>query len=136
MLIGELPRRAGIAPSAIRYYEELGLLPRAPRLSGRRVFDGRSLAHLMVVRLAGDAGFTLKDIRQLVTKFGENRWRRLAQCKLIEIQAASERLRSMTVLLEQLLGCECPIEFCGCAIEKNGATRPRRIRRRSKTALG
>lgn len=137
MLIGELSRRAGIAPSAIRYYEEQGLLARAARLSGRRVFDGRSLANLMVVRLAGDAGFTLKEIRQLVTEFGENRWRRLAQRKLVEIQAASERLRSMTVLLEKLLECECPdIEFCGRAIERTAATRPRRIRQGSKIARG
>ena len=137
MLIGELSRRAGIAPSAIRYYEEQGLLPRAARLSGRRVFDGRALANLMVVRLAGDAGFTLKEIRQLVTEFGENRWRRLAQRKLGEIQAASDRLRSMTALLEKLLECECPdIEFCGRAIEKSGATPARRTRRGSKTVRG
>jgi MerR family transcriptional regulator, redox-sensitive transcriptional activator SoxR len=128
MLIGELSRRAGIAPSAIRYYEDQGLLPRAGRVSGRRVFDDRSLANLMVVRLAGDAGFTLAEIRQLVTEFGKNRWRRLAQRKLGEIQAASERLRSMTVLLEKLLECKCPdIEFCGKAIEKSAAAaRPRR----------
>jgi DNA-binding transcriptional MerR regulator len=124
-------------PVGDRYYEERGLLSRAARLAGRRVFDDRSLANLMVVRLAGDAGFTLKEIRQLVTEFGRNRWRRLAERKLVEIQAASERLRSMTVLLEKLLECECPdIEFCGRAIEKNGATRPRRVLRKSKTALG
>jgi hypothetical protein len=87
----------------------------------------------MVVRLAGDAGFTLAEIRQLVTEFGRNRWRRLAQRKLGEVRAASERLRSMTVLLEKLLDCKCPdIEFCGRAIEKS-AQRPRRTRRGAKT---
>ena len=132
MLIGEFSRRAGIAPSAVRYYEEQGLLPRASRVSGRRVFDDRSLANLMVVRLAGDAGFTLAEIRQLVTEFGRNRWRRLAQRKLGEVRAASERLRSMTVLLEKLLECKCPnIEFCGRAIERS-AQRPRRTRRGAK----
>jgi MerR family redox-sensitive transcriptional activator SoxR len=127
MLIGEFSRRAGLAPSAVRYYEEQDLLPRAARVSGRRVFDDRSLANLMVVRLAGGAGFTLAEIRQLVTEFGKNRWRRLAQRKLAEIQSASERLRSMTTLLEKLLECKCPdIEFCGRAIAKSEAAHPRR----------
>jgi MerR family redox-sensitive transcriptional activator SoxR len=135
MLIGEFSRRAGIAPSAVRYYEEQGLLPRVARVSGRRVFDDGLLANLMVVRLAGDAGFTLAEIRQLVTEFGQNRWRRLAQRKLGEVRAASERLRSMTALLEKLLHCKCPdIEFCGRAIEKSGAARKRRIRPGTKPA--
>jgi MerR family redox-sensitive transcriptional activator SoxR len=137
MLIGELSRRTGIAPSALRYYEEQGLLPRAARASGRRVFDERALAHIRVVQLARDAGFTLAEIRQLVTEFGASRWRRLAERKLVEVQAAAERLRAMTLLLEKLLKCKCPdIEFCGRAIGRTAATRPRRIRRGSKIARG
>lgn len=136
MLIGELARRAGIASSAIRFYEQEGLLPRAARLSGRRVFDDRSLANLRVVRLAGDAGFTLAEIRQLVTEFGAHRWRRLAERKLVEIQTAKQRLGAMTLLLEKLLECKCPdLEFCGRAIEKAGTRGPRRMRR-AATANG
>ncbi|HSS45290.1 MAG TPA: MerR family transcriptional regulator, partial [Thermoanaerobaculia bacterium] len=95
MLIGELSRRTGISPSAIRFYEEVGLLPRPVRLAGRRVFDDRSLAHLVVVQLAKGAGFTLAEIRRLVTEFGKNRWRSLAERKLVEVHTASERLRIM-----------------------------------------
>ena len=43
MSIGELADRAGLTASTIRYYEDLGLLPRAARASGRRVFDDRML---------------------------------------------------------------------------------------------
>ena len=131
MLIGELARRAGIASSAIRFYEERGLLPRAARLSGRRVFDDRAVAHLRVVQLARDAGFTLAEIRRLVTEFGASRWRRLAERKLDEVRAATERLAAMTLLLQKLLTCQCPdIEFCGRVIaktrptKKTGAARP------------
>jgi MerR family redox-sensitive transcriptional activator SoxR len=127
LFIGELSRRAGIASSAIRFYEEEGLIPRPARLSGRRVFDDRSLAQLVVVRLAKDAGFTLAEIRRLVTEFGENRWRRLAERKLVEVQAATQRLRTMTLLLEKLLKCKCPdIEFCGRALQRHMRTRDRR----------
>ena len=120
MLIGELSRRTSIPSSAIRFYEAEGLVPRPERLSGRRNFDGRALSHLMVVQLAKDAGFTLAEIRQLVTEFGRSRWRRLAKRKLAELRAAAERQRAMKGLLEKLLDCECPdIDFCGRAIERS-----------------
>ena len=113
-------RQTGIASSAIRFYEEQGLLPRAARLSGRRVFDERTLAQMRVVQLARDAGFTLAEIRQLVTEFGASRWRRLAERKLTEVQVAAERLHAMRLLLEKLLKCECPdIEFCGRTIARS-----------------
>ena len=124
MRIGELSRRTGIAPSAIRFYEERGLLPRAARLSGRRDFDERSLAHLVVVQLAKDAGFTLAEIHQLVMEFGASRWRRLAERKLGEVLVAAERLRAMTQLLEKLLKCKCPdIDFCGRAVARTARSR-------------
>ena len=136
MLIGELSRQTGIASSAIRFYEEQGLLPRAARVSGRRVFDDRALAHMRVVQLARDAGFTLAEIRQLVTEFGRSRWRRLAERKLAEVREASERLDAMRVLLEKLLDCRCPdIEFCGRAIAKTrAAPLPSQKRRRAPGA--
>jgi MerR family redox-sensitive transcriptional activator SoxR len=121
MLIGDLSRLTGIPSSAIRFYEEQGLLPRPARLSGRRTFDDRAITHLAVVQLAKDAGFTLAEIRQLVTDFGRNRWRRLAERKLGELQVAAEGLRAMTLLLKKLLRCKCPdIEFCGRTIRRGG----------------
>src|SRR5438876_473357 len=39
--IGEVARRTGIRPSALRYYEEVGLLPRVPRIGGRRRYSDR-----------------------------------------------------------------------------------------------
>ncbi|HEY1252082.1 MAG TPA: MerR family transcriptional regulator [Thermoanaerobaculia bacterium] len=119
MTIGELSRRTGLSPSAIRYYETEGLLPAPRRRSGRRDFDAGALPQLVVVRLARDAGFSIAEVRRLVTEFGREGWRRLAERKLVEIRSAAERLRVMTGLLEKLLGCECPdIEFCGRALSR------------------
>lgn len=127
MKIGELSRRAGIASSAIRFYEQQRLIPPAERRAGQRVFDDRSLAQLVVVQLAKDAGFTLAEIRELVTKFGQHRWRRLAERKLAEIQTAAGRLRTMRLLLEALLQCDCPdIEFCGRVIQRRDPASRRR----------
>ena len=134
MRIGELARTTGLAPSAIRFYEEEGLLPTARRLSGRRVFDQTALDHLTVVRLAKDAGFTLAEIRRLVNEFGKNRWRSMAERKLGEVRLAAAHLETMTRLLEKLLRCDCPnIDFCGRTIRRSmarpsGPTRQRRGR--------
>jgi MerR family redox-sensitive transcriptional activator SoxR len=132
MRIGELARATGLAASAIRFYEEKGLLPATRRLSGRRVFDDTALTHLTVVQLAKDAGFTLAEIRLLVNEFGKNRWRSQAERKLGEVRLAAARLQTMAQLLEKLLRCECPdIDFCGRTIRRSmtpskGLTRQRR----------
>ena len=114
MLIGDVAERTGLAASAIRYYEQRGLIPRARRVAGRRHFEERDLAPLLVVQLAIDAGFTLAETRQLVSEFGRDRWRRLAEKKRAEIRATAARLETMDALLGKLLLCECPsIEVCG-----------------------
>ncbi|HEY2796595.1 MAG TPA: MerR family transcriptional regulator [Thermoanaerobaculia bacterium] len=120
MTIGELTRRTGLSASAIRYYEVERLIPPPRRRSGRRDFDSGAMSQLVVVQLARDSGFSIAEVRSLVTEFGRERWRKLAQRKLGEIRSASRRLRVMTNLLEKLLDCECPdIEFCGRAISRS-----------------
>ena len=122
MLIGELAERTGLAASAIRYYEQRGLIPRARRVAGRRQFEEKDLAPLLVVQLAIDAGFTLAQTRQLVRDFGRDRWRRLAEKKRVEIRATAARLETMDELLGKLLHCECPsIEVCGRVISAKRA---------------
>lgn len=119
MTIREVSEQTGLSSSTIRYYEQERLIRPVARHSGRRMFDDRTLAQLSVVQLARDAGLSIAEVRQLVTEFGQRRWRLLAGRKLGEIKAAAERLQTMTVLLEKLLGCEChDIEFCGRVLRR------------------
>lgn len=117
--IGELSRRTGIPASAIRYYEEVGVLARSSREAGRRVFEDADVARLFVVAFAQEAGFTLREIRQLMTGFAtgtpaSTRWRTLAAAKLRELDARAARLRAMKVLLREALACGClELEACG-----------------------
>lgn len=121
MTIGELAERTGIAPSAIRYYEEKKLMRQPRRVSGRRVFDDDAVAELTVVQLAKDAGFTLAEIRQLVNDFPVSKWKRLAEKKLRDIEVASARLQMMQTLLQKLIKCQCfDLETCGRAIRARG----------------
>jgi MerR family redox-sensitive transcriptional activator SoxR len=116
MSIGEVARSVGVRPSALRYYESVGLLPAPERINGRRRYDGEVLREVLdrlaVVRLAQQAGFTISEIRTLLNGFSENtppseRWRLLAEEKLPEVDALIERALSMKDLLERGLRCEC-----------------------------
>ena len=116
MSIGEVARQAGVRPSALRYYEGIGLLPRPERENGRRRYEGEVLREVLdrlaVVRVAQQAGFTIDEIRVLLDGFSEDippseRWRVLASEKLPEIEALVERALHMKQLLERGLRCEC-----------------------------
>ena len=116
MSIGEVARQAGVRPSALRYYEGIGLLPRPERENGRRRYEGEVLREVLdrlaVVRVAQQAGFTIDEIGVLLDGFSEDippseRWRVLASEKLPEIEALVERALSMKQLLERGLRCEC-----------------------------
>ena len=116
MGIGEVARRAGLRPSALRYYEGIGLLPRPERTNGQRRYDGEVLREVLdrlgVVRVAQQAGFTITEIGVLLNGFSEDtppseRWRVLASEKLPEVEALVERALGMKRLLERGLRCEC-----------------------------
>jgi MerR family transcriptional regulator, redox-sensitive transcriptional activator SoxR len=116
MSIGQVASRAGVRPSALRYYESVGLLPPPERKNGRRRYDGEVLREVLdrlaVVRVAQQAGFTISEIRMLLDGFTEDtppseRWRVLAQAKLPEVEALVERALGMKDLLERGLRCEC-----------------------------
>ena len=116
--IGELARRAGLNPSAIRYYESVGVLPPPERRNGRRVYDPDALYLLNAVEVAKRAGFTIAEMRAL---FGSDErreapsevWNRLASRKLEEVDELIARAEAMKALLEEGLRCGClTLEEC------------------------
>jgi DNA-binding transcriptional MerR regulator len=61
--IGEAARRAGVSPDLVRYYERVGVLPRAPRTAGGfRRYSDETVARLLLVRNAIRFGFTSKEL--------------------------------------------------------------------------
>ena len=110
--IGEVSRQSGLAPSAIRYYERLGILPKPPRASGKRRYDATVLEWLSLVALAREAGFTMAEIKRLVSGFTPGsrpaaRWHDLATRKLEEIDAMVAKAERMRALLRVMLDCGC-----------------------------
>ena len=112
MAIGEVAERAGVRPSALRYYERVGLLPEPRRVNGRRRYDSDVLIQLAGIRVAQEAGFTVKEIRQLFYGFpsgarASDRWRKLAQEKLKDVEELIRRATAMKALLEEGIRCNC-----------------------------
>ena len=117
--ISAVARRFGVNASAIRYYEELGILPHPERVGGKRRYDETVLARMAIVQRARQAGFSLTEIRTLFSGFrngtpASERWRKLASRKAEEIAATIQQLQAMQELLARLQRCGCEeLEHCG-----------------------
>jgi MerR family transcriptional regulator, redox-sensitive transcriptional activator SoxR len=110
--IGEVARRTGIRTSALRYYEEAGLLSAPARVSGQRRYDADVIRRVELLRFAQQAGFKLGEIKTLFYGFGAEtplsaRWRSLAHKKLRELDELAERIKRMRMALEVSLKCGC-----------------------------
>ena len=65
--IGELSERSGVSTKTIRYYEDIGILPKPPRSSsGYRDYDGDAAVRLSFIRAAQSVGLTLGEIREIL----------------------------------------------------------------------
>ena len=119
--IGALAKRAGVRIDTVRYYERSGLLAPKTRLaSGYRRYGEVELSRLRFIRRAQALGFTLKEVRELLTlskRRDVSRVKRAAQGKLAAVErkiAALERIRDG--LLKLVAACpghgqaeNCPI---------------------------
>jgi len=66
-MIGELAKRADTKVQTIRYYEDIGVMPKAIRAANnRRLYDETHLERLTFVRHSRELGFSLDDIRNLL----------------------------------------------------------------------
>jgi MerR family transcriptional regulator, redox-sensitive transcriptional activator SoxR len=116
--IGEVARRTGLRTSALRYYEEAGIIPPPRRVNGQRRYDAGVLTRIAVIRMAREAGFTIEEIKTLVDGFPSDtsasaRWQALAGRKLAEVDALIARAQAMRRVLEESLACGClSLETC------------------------
>jgi len=106
--IGELARRTGVATSALRYYERIGLLPPAERASQRRHYPPSVAERVALIRLYQDAGFTLEEIGRMLAARSQGRrgWGDLAEHKIAELDARIADAQRAKTLIKHAL--ECP----------------------------
>jgi DNA-binding transcriptional MerR regulator len=123
LLIGEVAERSGLATSAIRYYEELGLVEPVGRESSRRIFAESAVNRLVAIAAAREAGFSLEEIRSLLDsqKEGTDLWRLLVEAKIAEVRSRINRLRAIEVTLLDSLTCGCSAwDQCPIVVQEDG----------------
>ncbi len=118
--ISEIATKAGLSPSAIRYYERTGLLPPAMRLNGQRRYDATDVYRLSVLKRARQLGFSLRAIRELFRAAAENAdavesWRAISEGKLAELKLQICFIKEQQYAIRNILRkCHCrSLEECG-----------------------
>ena len=126
LAISDVARVFGLRTSAIRYYEQIGILPPPMRKNGQRRYDNSALFRLAVVQRARETGFTLEEIRELFFGFPPGtrppkRWHQLSQRKIAELRERMKRLKLMETLLKRVEDCRCDaLDECGEKILQQG----------------
>jgi DNA-binding transcriptional MerR regulator len=112
--IGEAARKLGINTSALRYYEERGLVRPAARTGGRRMYGPEELRRLAFLQLMQRLGMSLDDACTVLDEAGDT-WRATVREKVSALGELIERAEAARHFLEQALKCpaehptrECP----------------------------
>lgn len=119
LTISQVARRVGLRPSAIRYYERIGVIAPAHRIGGQRRYDENALYRLAALQRARQIGFTLDEIRHLFFGFRNGttpsqRWKKVSQRKLEELRQLMKGIKAMQTLLQNQGKCRCTsLEQCG-----------------------
>ena len=118
--IGVIAKRTGLSVSAIRFYETSGLLTATRGPGGRRMFPRSAIRRVSFILISQQLGYTLDDIRQLLTTLPAQRtptkadWEKLSRRFSVDIDARIERLTHLKQSLSGCIGCGClSLKSCG-----------------------
>jgi MerR family transcriptional regulator, redox-sensitive transcriptional activator SoxR len=125
LTIGELSQRSGVAPSALRFYEERGLI-RSTRTSGnQRRYDRAELRRVSFIRIAQQVGVSLERISTALSELPENRtptqadWSKLSARWRSDLDQRIELLERLRDRLDGCIGCGC-LSLRRCALYNPG----------------
>lgn len=106
--IGELAAATGVAVSALRHYDEIGVITPAERVGGQRRFTLDTVGRVNFVRRAQRFGFSLNEIRDILDESAANA-RQLAADKIDDLRAQQVEIAAMIELLEEMMACGCHV---------------------------
>ena len=130
LTIGEVARRSGVAASALRFYEERGLIASERAGSGHRRYPRPVLRRIAFIVFAQRIGLTLEEIRDELAKLPENRvpkrsdWEELSSSWTARIDARIAELERLRAGLTECIGCGClSLDRCKLANPDDRAAR-------------
>ena len=113
LAIGEVARRSGLAPSAIRYYEEIGLVTSTRTAGDRRRYRRAVLRRLAVIRSAQNVGLSLDEIADSLATIPvdaaptKKEWHRISSLWRPALDRRIEALVALRANLDSCIGCGC-----------------------------
>ncbi|CAM3848527.1 redox-sensitive transcriptional activator SoxR [Kibdelosporangium persicum] len=141
--VGEVARRSGFAPSALRYYDSLGLISSTRTTGSQRRYERGVLRRLAFIRAARNVGLSLDEIAAALATLPQGRtptkadWTKLSRGWRERINEQIQALESLRDSLDSCIGCGC-LSLRTCSFSNPGdelATRgpgagylPRRLR--------
>ena len=123
--IGRVAARTGVAVSALRFYEDAGLVTPGRNSGGQRVFAAADIRRISFIIIAQKLGFSLKQIKAQLDSLPNRRtptmtdWEKISQNFRVDID---ERIRALTLLREKLtncIGCGC-LSLSNCSLYNEG----------------
>lgn len=129
--IGELARRAGVPASALRFYEEQGLIVSVRSPGARRQYPRETLRRVGFIRIAQSVGLSLAEIRDALDTLPKQRtptkqdWERLARGWKPLLQARIDQLTALRDKLTSCIGCGC-LSLKSCQLYNPGDLAARR----------
>lgn len=113
LAISQIADRTGIAPSAIRYYEDQGLITPGRGPGGQRQFERSDIRRLSFILIAQQLGFSIAQIRDQLSTLPNGRtptaadWRRLSDLYRNDLTHRIDQLTRLRDDLEGCIGCGC-----------------------------
>lgn len=106
--IGAVAEQTGLRVSALRYYDEIGVITATERIGGKRRFSEQTVGRVNFIRRAQDAGFTLDEIRRILDDT-QGEWRGLVDDKIGELIERRRQLDEMVDFLGEMRSCGCDV---------------------------
>ncbi len=125
LTIGDVARRSGLATSALRYYEQEGLVTATRSPGGRRLFPRAVLRRLAFVRAAQSVGLSLDEVRAALATLPDSRtptkadWERLSRTWRSRLDEQIAGLEALRDGLTSCIGCGC-LSLQRCALSNPG----------------
>jgi MerR family transcriptional regulator, redox-sensitive transcriptional activator SoxR len=111
--ISEIAKRSGVSASALRYYEDMGLIFSIREPGKRRQFDRSTLRRVAFIGVAQSIGLTLEQIKESMAALpahsapNKKQWEKLARAWEPQLQSRINALETMRQRLKQCIGCGC-----------------------------